>query len=308
MARFPGLRQGIGIALVAPSGYADDDQAVRRGVAVLEAQGCRVHAYSRHYPRHQRFGASDADRIAQLYAAADDPNVQVVLAVRGGYGLSRLLPLLDLARLADSGKLFVGHSDFTALQLALLGQGVVSLHGPMLCADFGRAPPNVFAMEHFWRCLTQPQCRISGEGANNPQVRIAGKLWGGNLAMITHLVGTPYMPMMEGGILFLEDINEHPYRIERMLLQLLHAGILQRQQAVLLGNFSDYRLSEYDNGYDFAAMLRYVRSVLPLPVLTGLPFGHVAQKVTLPVGASAQLTSANGRFELLVQDYPHLPA
>jgi muramoyltetrapeptide carboxypeptidase len=103
---------------------------------------------------------------------------------------------------------------------------------------------------------------------------------------------------VDGGILFVEDVNEHPYRVERMLLQLLHAGILHRQQALLLGDFSAYRLSEYDNGYDFASMLDYLRATLPVPVLTGLPFGHIRDKVTLPVGGQASLVSGGEGFSL----------
>jgi muramoyltetrapeptide carboxypeptidase len=114
------------------------------------------------------------------------------------------------------------------------------------------------------------------------------------------------MPQIEGGILFLEDINEHPYRVERMLLQLLHAGVLARQQAVLLGDFSNYRLSDYDNGYDFDTMLAYLRQRLPAPVLTGLPFGHIRDKATLAVGCRAELVSDATGFRLGMKAYPYL--
>ena len=123
--------------------------------------------------------------------------------------------------------------------------------------------------------------------------------------MLSHLVGTSWMPRIEGGILFIEDVNEHPYRVERMLLQLWHAGLL-RQKAILFGDFSSYRLSEYDNGYDFAAMLEYLRGQLGVPLLTGLPFGHMRDKVTLAVGSQAHLQSDGTVCSLAMRAYPSL--
>jgi muramoyltetrapeptide carboxypeptidase len=114
------------------------------------------------------------------------------------------------------------------------------------------------------------------------------------------------MPTIEGGVLFIEDVNEHPYRVERMLLQLAHAGILQKQKAVLFGDFSSYRLSEYDNGYNFDSMLTFMREHVSVPMLQGLQFGHVPDKLTLPVGAQAHLQSDAQGFSLAISNYPHL--
>lgn len=299
--------ENVGVAIVAPGGYAPDETALARAITRLQALGCRVSNYYDPAAKYQRFGGTDDARIAQLHAAAQDPDVQIVLALRGGYGMTRLLPLLDLKMLAASGKIFVGHSDFTALQMALLAQtGAVSFAGPMICDDFAREEVSDFTMQHFWQCLSNATHVIRAHAQDNPLVSASGTLWGGNLTMLTHLVGTPYMPQIEGGILFLEDINEHPYRVERMLLQLLHAGVLARQQAVLLGDFSNYRLSDYDNGYDFDTMLAYLRQRLPVPVLTGLPFGHIRDKATLAVGCRAELVSDATGFRLGMKAYPYL--
>ncbi|MDO8304726.1 muramoyltetrapeptide carboxypeptidase [Herminiimonas sp.] len=295
------------VAIVAPSGYAPNPAAVELGLATLQAQGCRVHNFTDVSNKFQRFGASDNARIAQLYAAAQDPEVDIVLALRGGYGLTRLLPALDFGMLAASGKLFVGHSDFTALQLGLLAQtGAMSFSGPMLCGDFGQDELSGYTLMNFWQCLTQDAHTITAHAEGNPELAVKGTLWGGNLAMLAHLVGSPWLPKVEGGILFVEDINEHPYRIERMLLQLLHAGVLDSQQAVLLGDFSGYRLTDYDNGYDFEQMVAYLRAHLPVPVLTGLPFGHGRDKATLVVGAAAELVSEAGSFALSMAGYRSL--
>lgn len=303
----PNNLSDVGIAIVAPSGYAPDETAFIQSVEALQSRGCKVRSCYLPSEKFQRFGGSDGTRIKQLHAAAQDPDVQIVLALRGGYGMSRLLPGIDFDLLAHSGKLFVGHSDFTALQMGLLARaGTMSFAGPMVCSDFVRPDVSDFTMRHFWECLTQPNHVISADAKDNPVLDVSGKLWGGNLSMLVHLVGTPYMPAIDGGILFVEDVNEHPYRVERMLMQLMHAGILQRQRALLLGDFSSYRLTDYDNGYDFAAMLAYIRDTCGIPVVTGLPFGHIKDKVTLAVGCDARLASDTDSFTLQMQGYPHL--
>jgi muramoyltetrapeptide carboxypeptidase len=299
------------VAIVSPGGYAPDEAGLQRALARLEAHGCTVRNFYRHDARQQRFGASDDERIAQLHDAARDPEIDVVIALRGGYGMSRLLPRLDFRLLAASGKLFVGHSDITALHMGLLCQhGARSFAGPMICDDFTREEASDFTMRHFWDCLTRDACVIEAPVpdalADNPPVDCKGTLWGGNLSILTHLMGTPYLPAIDDGILFVEDVNEHPYRVERMLLQLLHGGVLGRQQALVLGDFSNYRLSDYDNGYDFSAMLEWLRREVPIPIVTGLPFGHVRDKATLAVGADAHLQAGARSLRLAMHGYPFI--
>jgi muramoyltetrapeptide carboxypeptidase len=295
-------RTNIGVAVVAPSGYAPDPCSYARGIERLRARGWTVHDYYAPDRKHQRFGGTDEDRVRQLHDAASNPEVQVVMALRGGYGMSRILPGVDLSQLAGSGKLFVGHSDFTALHMALLAHGTPSFAGPMVCIDFSRDDPSDFTIDHFWRCIAGPSHTIAFEAEGNPEVDVSGVLWGGNLAMLTHLVGSPYLPRIDGGILFIEDVNEHPYKIERMILQLEYAGLLD-QKAILLGDFSAYSLTDYDNGYSFDTMLAYLRDRLEVPILTGLPFGHTREKVTLAVGSSARLQSGGRACALTMSGY-----
>lgn len=295
------------IGVVAPSGYPLDAEAAARGLQRLRALGHTVRDFSAPYVRHQRFAATDTERVAQLHAAARDPEVDLVIALRGGYGLSRLLPDIDFDLLAASGQCWVGHSDFTALQLGLLATtGAISFAGPMICDDFCRPDPSDFTLNQFWRCVGAPSLQIDVVATGNPVVQVSGRLWGGNLAMLCHLIGTRWMPQVDGGILFIEDVNEHPYRVERMLLQLAYAGVLERQQAVVLGDFSGYRLTDSDNDYNFDNMLRYLRDRLGLPVLQGLPFGHTRDKLSLPVGAQCALRSEAGGFSLALSGYPWL--
>ena len=299
------ITQTIGVAIVATSGYAADADALPRAIAALEAKGCLVHNYFDRAKVHQRFGGSDDARLAQLDAAVLDPDVQVILILRGAYGMTRLLDRIDYQALADSGKIVVGFSDITALHMALYARtGALSYAGPMAESDFGAAEPVAFTQDDFWACLAGPGHTVAGEGAGNPALDVRGTVWGGNLAMFMSLIGTPYFPQVDGGILFFEDIAEHPYRVERMLLQLHQAGVLARQKAIVLGDFSGYRLNPGDNGYDFDAMLAHVREVLPLPVLTGLAFGHIAKHVTIPFGAQGHLVCDGGKFVLSLSDYP----
>jgi muramoyltetrapeptide carboxypeptidase len=297
------------IAVVAPSGYAPDPAAFTRGLDHLRSLGHTVQDFSANGMRDQRFAASDVERVAQLHAAALDPDIEMVIALRGGYGLSRLLPAIDFNLLTRSvlegGKRWVGHSDFTVVQLAMLASaGAGSFAGPMICDDFSRADLSEFTHQHFWQCVTQDAYSIDVEARGNPVARVEGTLWGGNLTMLCHLIGTPWMPTLQDGILFIEDVNEHPYRVERMLLQLAHAGVLRQQRAIVLGDFSGYRLTEYDNGYDFNQMLSYLRVRFDIPILQGLPFGHMKDKLTLPVGARCVLDSLDDGFTMTMQSYP----
>ena len=299
------ITQQIGVAIVAPGGYAPDIAALPRAIALLEARGCIVHNYYDHGQRHQRFGGSDAARLAQLDAAIADPAVQVVMALRGAYGMTRLLDRIDYQALADSGKIVVGFSDVTALHMALYAKtGAIGYAGPMAAGDFGAEAVSDFTLDDFWACLAGPIHTVTGAGAGNPSIDVRGTVWGGNLAMFMSLMGTPYFPEIDGGILFFEDIGEHPYRIERMLLQLKQTGVLARQKAIVLGDVSGYRLGPADNGYDLDAMLAYVREMLPVPVLTGLEFGHGPRRVTIPFGAQGHLVSDGGTFSLALSDYP----
>jgi len=299
--------KNTGIAIISPSGYAQEETDFRQGIRYLEGQGYRVCSYYHHDKRFERFAATDNDRIAQFHDAASNPEVQIIMALRGGYGLSRILPHLDYGLLAQSQKLFVGHSDFTAFSLALLSKtGTCSFSGPMVCNDFASEKVSRFMQDHFWQCVTSQPYTLSWQASGNPVHDASGILWGGNLSMLIHLAGTPWMPPIEGGILFVEDIHEHPYRVERMLLQLRYAGILDKQKALVLGDFSNYQLTPYDNGYDFGIMLDYLRETLGIPVFTGLPLGHIKDKVTLPIGCHARLISNGAGIQLEMSGYPTL--
>ncbi len=301
------------IRLLAPSGYPHDPDAINRALERLSDGQHRIDNIEATQRRYQRFGGTDGERAGDLNRLADParPLPDIGLAVRGGYGAARILHGLDYRglerRLRDQPIALVGHSDFTAIQLALYAKArIKTFGGPMLSADFGAETPSEFTMSHFWRTIAQPTATIVAEAPQVQSVDVSGTLWGGNLAILTSLVGTPYMPDIEGGILFIEDVNEQPFRIERMIYQLHLSGLLARQQALVIGQLTGARSFEYDNGYDMQAMIDQVRAVIGIPVVTGLQFGHVPDLVTLPFGAHAQLVANAHGFRLTLSDYPHL--
>ena len=283
------------IYIFSPSSAVRDKAAFRRGLQRLKAQGHEVEVDEAALASHQRFAGDDETRLAAIARAAAS-GADVALISRGGYGLTRILPALPhkaLAKAVGQGTRFVGLSDFTALQCALLAKtGSVTWAGPALNEDFGtEAEPDEIMQACFDDLLIG-----QGEGtgwrlpaAEAGQWSTRGVLWGGNLSMLAALCGTPYLPEVRGGLLFIEDVNEHPYRVERMLSQLLHAGVLGRQKAIVFGQFSNYRLVPHDKGFKLASVVDWLRSQVKAPVLTGLPFGHVATKVLLPVGRTCEL-------------------
>ncbi|EDS2704155.1 muramoyltetrapeptide carboxypeptidase [Salmonella enterica] len=297
--------------LIAPSGYCINQQAALRGVQRLTDAGHQVENDEVIRRRYQRFAGTDAERLADVNSLASltSPDT-IVMPVRGGYGASRLLDRIDWQALASRQQrdplLICGHSDFTAIQAGLLAQAnVITFSGPMLAANFGAETLNTFTEQHFWLALRKAQFTVEWQG-DGPQCDVQGTLWGGNLAMLISLIGTPWMPTIDKGILVLEDVNEHPFRVERMLLQLEYAGILNRQSAIVLGNFSGAAPNEYDAGYSLESVYAFLRSRLSVPLITGLDFGHEQRTVTLPIGANATLKNTRQGTQLTLSGHPTL--
>lgn len=296
------------IYIFSPSSAVRDKAAFRRGIRRLQARGHEVEVDEAALASHMRFAGDDATRIAGLARAAAS-GADVALISRGGYGLTRILPGLPykaIAKAIDGGMQFVGLSDFTAFNQAVLSRtGRITWQGPALGEDFGPAgEPDDIMLACFDDLLLE-----QGEGAGwqRPHAEATigarvkdGVLWGGNLSVLCNLLGTPYFPQVDKGVLFLEDVGEHPYRIERMFTQLLHAGVLSRQKAIVLGQFTHFKLvPAHDKGFKLATVVDWLRSQIKVPVLTGLPFGHVPTKVLLPVGAKVDLLT-EGRDALMV--------
>ncbi|TEA77704.1 LD-carboxypeptidase [Allopusillimonas ginsengisoli] len=294
-----------GIYLISPSGAVADPKTLDKARLRLAKQGFRTAVDRTALAVHERFAGTDKQRLAAITRALKQKH-PIVMATRGGYGLSRLLPLIDWDAVAESGKIFIGQSDFTAFNLALLARtGASSYAGPTAVFDFGGSKMDELTAALFGEAMRGELEVLGFESPDSDPVDARGVLWGGNLAMVASLIGTPYMPKVRGGILFLEDVAEHPFRVERMLLQLFHAGILQRQKAIVLGRFTEYRLGQNDNGYDMPSVVAWLRANVGVPVVTGLPYGHVKVKATLPVGRKVGIATEQGMAHLVLDEHPH---
>ncbi|MEY3924078.1 MAG: Murein tetrapeptide carboxypeptidase [Pseudomonadota bacterium] len=295
------------IYIFSPSSAVRDKAAFKRGIKRLEVQGHEVQVDPDALTSHMRFAGDDETRLKAIArAAASGANIAMIS--RGGYGLTRLLtqlPYKAIAKSIDNGTQYVGLSDFSAFQLAVYAKTQrITWQGPALGEDFGpeSEPDDIMQACFDDLCLEQGE----GTGWRMPvealqkNVKVNNAvLWGGNLAVLTSMLGTPYFPLVKKGVLFLEDVGEHPYKIERMLTQLLNAGVLQNQKAIVFGQFTSYKLIPHDKGFKLKTVIDRLRNQLKIPVLTGLPFGHVSTKVLLPIGAKVDLAT-EGRDAFLV--------
>ena len=311
------------IYIYSPSGAVRDKAAFNRGIRFLKKQGHEVEVDPAALTSHQRFAGDDATRVAAIHRAAAC-GADVALISRGGYGLTRILQDINfklVAKAIAKGTHFVGMSDFTALQLALLQTtGGISWAGPALCEGFGAAlgvattgkdteghaeaaagGPDDIMLACFddlllgqgegcgWR-QSKGTAQAGGQAGMQYDLELHNApLWGGNLSVLCSLVGSPWLPPIQGGVLFVEDVAEHPYRVERLLTQLLNAGILAQQKAIVLGQFNHYQLTPHDRGFKLQSVVDWLRTRVKTPVLTNLPFGHVPTKVLLPVGAKVDM-------------------
>lgn len=309
------------IYIYSPSSAVRDKASFKRGVKRLKALGHQVEVDEAALAKFQRFAGDDETRLRAIDRAAAS-GADVALITRGGYGLTRILPAINykaLAKSIEKGTKFVGISDFTALQMALLAKtGAVTWAGPALGEDFGTEDTPDDIMEACFDDLicgqgegagwllpkSKPRAAYTRNHSDSDQFSIKNAtIWGGNLAVLASLMGTPYMPAMssvKGGIFFIEDVGEHPYRVERILTQLLHAGVLAQQKAIIFGQFSNYKLVPgYDSGFNLNGVAARLQSQVKARVLMGLPFGHVPTKVLLPVGAKVTLV-VDGAEALIV--------
>lgn len=291
------------IYLISPSSAVNDAADLKVGAQNLRAYGFEVVADPSVQARHQRFAGTDAQR-ASAFTRAAKSDAPIVMISRGGYGMTRLLDLLDFNALADANKHWVGLSDFTAFHLAMLSvAGAGTWAGPALIEDFGCAPDQINEDTADIFCdAMHGRLEALGFQSDAPAgIAEQGVLWGGNLSLVCALQGSQYFPEVNNGLLFLEEVGEHPYRVERMLTQLLHSGVIDRQRAVIFGYVNRYKAVPNDRGYDWSSVLQWLSQRTSTPIVSGLPFGHDHPKFTLPHGATLGLRT-DGHEAML--DFP----
>lgn len=300
------LRFGDTIGIITPASAPPEPSRIDRAAEFIEKMGFKA-KLAPHVRRRWGFLAgTDQERASDLMAMFSDSKVKAVLCFRGGYGTARLLPLLDFEIIRANPKIFVGYSDITSLHCAFLRKaGLVSFHGPMLNSDFLNERLPDFTRDSFLRTLMNPApagsiCR----GYRNKTVKIlhpgtaSGPLIGGNICLLCASLGTPYQPSFKRAILFFEDLDEPPYRFDRMLTQLLNAGLLQQVAGIAIGinkNCRDPKARKC-KGYRQTLDDVFRERLLPLkvPIISGLPFGHVPYNATLPIGLKVTLDAQKG--------------
>ncbi len=291
----PRLRQGDTIGIVGPASPMIPER-LQRGIAYLENRGFRIKKGKFINNVYGYLAGSDAERSDDFNLMFADPEVKAIFCTRGGYGTPRMLDLIDYDLIKNNPKIFVGYSDITALQLAIYRKtGLVTFSGPMAAVEMGKNI-DTFTEEHFWELLSdrQPNYKMTGLDGHLHCVKpgkASGQLLGGCLSLLCSIIGTPFCPDFQNAILFIEDVGEQPYQIDRHLTQLRLAGILRQISGLVVGKFEDCEPQNDVPSLTIEQVLEDTTKELDIPILSGLPYGHIDVKYTLPVGAEAVLDS-----------------
>lgn len=307
------LRPGDIVGLVTPSTYVADPDRLQLAARTVKYFGLQFKIGKNVGKRAGYLGGSVQERVDDLHEMFRDPEVRAVFAIRGGYGASQLLDRLDYDLIRRNPKIFLGYSDITSLHLAIhQNAGLVTFHGPVVLSRFSE-----YTRKYFLKALfsTEPIGVVTNPPDSDPlrpahtlrairPGRARGPLTGGNLSLIASTMGTPYEIETQGRILFLEDVDEQPYSVDRMLTQLRQAGKLGAAAGVIFGECHDCRPREFqpsfESSFSLGEVLDSILARLKAPVLSGLTIGHTDDQATLPLGVAATLDSEKG--ELVIEE------
>jgi muramoyltetrapeptide carboxypeptidase len=302
----PKLRSGDTIGLIAPASTPTPDEKIEKGVHYLEQLGYRVTVGKHVSDQHGYLAGTDKYRAADVNAMIRNDDVKAIFCIRGGYGTPRILPLVDYRSLKRHPKIIVGYSDITAMQLAVFRKtGLVTFSGPMTGTDMWNNFDS-YTEEHFWRTLTSnKKIGVLKNCDDDPaQVLRTGKasgiILGGNLSLFTGTMGTPFMPALRNSILVLEDIDEEPHRIDRMLAQLYNSGALCSAAALVFGKFTDCVPDDVNEPHLTTEQVQeeYVQKI-KCPAIRNFQYGHIPRKLTIPLGLQAILDAKRGILNVL---------
>ena len=302
----PRLRKGDIIGLVAPASTPSSKEKIEKGAAYLEQLGYRIKFGEHIRKTHGYLAGTDEERATDFNNMVRDKDVKAIFAIRGGYGTPRILQMIDYRSLKQNPKIIVGYSDITALQLAIFRKiGLIAFSGPMTGVEMWNGIDS-YTEEHFWRLVTSTKKIGVLRNPIDEPLRILkhgkahGRLLGGNLSLITSLMGTPFLPKLRSSILFLEDVEEAPYRVDRMLAQLFNAGVLRELAGLVFGKFTDCNPSNPSEPHLIIDQVQdeYTEKI-ECPVIANFQYGHIPSKLTVPVGLQAILDSKRNRIEVL---------
>ena len=306
----PRLKPGDTIALITPGSYITE-QEKEESINNLRGLGFNVTYSDRLMQKNGYFSATDEERAADLNEMFKRKDVQGIMCARGGYGCARILPFLDYDLIEDNPKVLIGFSDVTALQYAILkNSNLITFHGPVSISTFSS-----FSIRNFKSVLLDPTEELDLENSHtdnnyNPygitviaDGKAEGELVGGNLSIVTSLIGTEYDIDFSGKIIFLEEFLEEPYRVDRMLTQMIQAGKFENATGIALGVFKLCEPNKtnpaFNSSFSLMDVLKDRLGKLGIPVIYGLSFGHIADKFTLPFGIKAELNSDTKQIKLL---------
>ncbi len=301
------LRRGDIIGICAPASPPASDANLNRGIIYLEQLGFRIELGKNVLRKNGYLAGTDKQRAADLNSLFANPNVMAIFSVRGGYGSHRILPLLDYNLIKNNPKIFVGYSDITAIQLALFAKcGLVTFSGPMVAVEMAEGLENT-TEERFWKMLTSKDKPNSIAGkAKIPVAKrrtATGKLIGGNLSIISSLVGTQYFPNTDNTIFILEDIDERPYRIDRMLMQLKLADVFMKMNGIVLGDFSRCRPEKGKPSLTIKKIFQETFSTFMFSVLSDIRYGHLKNSIPFPMGVYVKLDGKKNQLEFLESSF-----
>ncbi len=303
-----GLKKGDTIGLVTPAAPVKE-KTFLAAVRKVESLGFKVYYLPSVLSRYGYFAGSDQQRADELMHMFANPEVQGIMCVRGGYGTSRILDLLDYSLIRQNPKVFSGYSDVTAIHIAIgMNTGLVTYHGLMGVSDF-----NEFATGSFMDIVAVPKQKYrypylrESETADNPEFdkytiaggKAKGLLTGGNLTLLASLAGTNYEPDFKDKIVFIEEIEELTHRVDRMMIQLLMGTNLKKASGIVLGVFSECNKDDESSFLSLKEALSDILVPLNIPVAYGFPFGHIDNKVTIPYGIMARMNAGKNRLILL---------
>lgn len=304
------LKKGDTIGLITPGSYIDDE-GLEKAVKNIESLGFQV-KLAENIRAERGFNAgTDAQRVADLHLMFNDKQVEGIWCARGGYGCSRLLPKIDYSLIKNNPKVLIGFSDITALLLAIYkATGLVGFHGPVGSSDF-----TDYTKEYLTKVLIEPQEKLmislsteNEELAKTDKIyqtatirggKATGQLVGGNLSLLAPLAGTKYQPNIKGKLLFIEEIGEAPYRIDRMLTQLRQSYPLRDAAGIILGVFRGCEMKIGSRSLSLMDTIKDRLNDLNIPVFYGAAMGHIADNMTLPIGVKAELDADSGALILL---------
>jgi muramoyltetrapeptide carboxypeptidase len=300
------LKKGDLISIVSPASSPDNLSRINLGVEYLEKAGYRVIVGKNVGKYHGYLAGTDQERVDDIHNMFNNKDVKAIICVRGGYGSPRLLDKIDFGLIKKNPKIFVGYSDITALNMAFLKKAnLVTFSGPMLAVDFWNEV-DPFTEEIFWKSVTSDEplgkIPLPEEGKINclKKGESEGELIGGNLALYTSLIGTEFFGSMKGKLLFIEEIGELPYRIDRMLTQIKLAGVFDEISGIILGEFTDCNESDITKkSLSLGEVIQDYFNKLEIPVIYGFPHGHIKKTLTVPLGIKAKINTSKCSVEFL---------